>query len=194
MNSGNVNPFEYVSILISLILGLGITQILSSFTDLMYHYKKVKFYWPHSIWVIFILFLHIQDWYITFQLQHKKLWYLTDLLFILLYPIALFAVAKMLLPTNQSEENFNMRAYYKSQFPIIFFIFSLAIVISIIFNIVLLKNTVFEQIPFILFLITMLYFSISRNENDWLHKLLAIIISIITIVSIFVGQDTWAIK
>jgi hypothetical protein len=50
--------------------------------------------------------------------------------------------------------------------------------ISIIFNIVLLENTLIEQIPFILFLITILYISISRNENEWLHKILAIITGI----------------
>ena len=54
MHPSNINPFEYVSILISIILGLGITQILSAFTDLLYDYKKVKFYWPHLLWIGFL--------------------------------------------------------------------------------------------------------------------------------------------
>ena len=36
MNNNQISPFEYVSILIYIILGLGITQILSSFSDLLY--------------------------------------------------------------------------------------------------------------------------------------------------------------
>lgn len=47
-----ISAFEYVSILVSIILGLGITQIISSFTDLLYHYKEIKFYWPHTLWVL----------------------------------------------------------------------------------------------------------------------------------------------
>ena len=105
MNTNQISPFEYVSILVSIILGLGITQILSSFSDLLYNHKKVKFYLPHSIWVIFVLFLHIQDWFVTYQLKDKMIWELPELVFILLYPIMLFMAAKMLIPTNNDEEN-----------------------------------------------------------------------------------------
>ncbi len=59
ISSNQISPFEYISILVSIILGLGITQILSAFTDLLYNYKKVKFYWPQLLWVLFILFLQI---------------------------------------------------------------------------------------------------------------------------------------
>ena len=109
MLSNQINPFEYVSILVSIILGLGITQILSSFSDLLYHYKTVKFYWPHTTWILFILFLHIQDWFITYQLKDKTVWRLPELLFILLYPVTLFMTAKMLLPTNENEEKANIK-------------------------------------------------------------------------------------
>lgn len=120
MLNNPINPFEYVSMLISLILGLGITQLLSALTDLLYHYNKVKFYWPHSLWIVFIIFLHIQDWFITFQLKDKWVWNLPELFFVLLYPVALFAVAKLLLPTNESEEKNNMKVFYKNRFRLSF--------------------------------------------------------------------------
>ena len=194
MNPSNVNPFEYVSILISIILGLGITQILSAITDLLYHYKKVKFYWPHLLWIGFILFLHVQDWFVTYQLREKHSWYLPELFFILFYPILLFAIAKMLLPTNESEERYNMKLFYMSQYRIIFFIVSLAIIVSILFNLILLKNSFQDQLLFIPFLVTMLVVSFMKIENEWVHKIIAFIISLVSLISIFVDQDNWAVK
>ncbi len=123
MPSNPVNPFEYVSILVSIILGLGITQLLSAFSDLLYHYQKVKFYWPHTLWVIFILFLHIQDWFIMYQLQTMKVWSLPTMMFILAYPVTLFICAKLLLPTNELEERSDMKKFYFSQFPLFFPLF-----------------------------------------------------------------------
>jgi hypothetical protein len=194
MHSSNINPFEYVSILISIILGLGITQILSAFTDLLYDYKKVKFYWPHLLWIGFVLFLHIQDWFVTYQIRHKQSWYLPELFFVLLYPILLFAIAKMLLPTNQSEERYHMKLFYFSQFRILFFIVSLAIIVSILFNLFLLKNSIQDQLLFIPFLLVMLFVSIKDIKHEWVHQLIALILTAVSLISIFIDQENWAIK
>lgn len=189
-----ISAFEYVSILVSIILGLGITQILSSFSDLLYHYKTIRFYWPHTIWVMFILFLHIQDWFITYQLRNKPVWHLPELLFVLLYPIMLFIAAKMLLPTNDEEERSNMKVFFKSQFPVIFFIIAISILISILFNILLLQKEILQQIPLILFFSAMLYISLKKIDSEKLHALIAIVIAVASVFSVILEKDVWIIK
>jgi hypothetical protein len=194
MPVNQISPFEYVSILVSIILGLGITQILSSFADLLYHYKKIKFYWPHTLWVVFILFLLIQDWFITYEMRDKALWRLPELLFILSYPITLFTVAKMLLPTNDKEEQTDMKKFYNSQFPGIFLITSVSIVISILFNIWLLHKPLAGQTHLVVFLAIMLYLVIKKNSNELLHQALAIVVFLAAIVSIIIEKDVWVIQ
>jgi len=189
-----ISAFEYVSILVSIILGLGITQILSSFSDLLYYYKKVKFYWPHTLWVIFILFLLIQDWFITYELKDKPVWTLPELFFILLYPITLFTAAKMLLPTNEKEERENMKIFYNTQYPIIFIIVIVSIFISILFNLFLLNKTLLQQIHLIAFLITLLYVSLKKINLEIIHKAIALVISIASLLSIILEKDVWVIK
>jgi hypothetical protein len=189
-----INPFEYVSMLISLILGLGLTQTLSSITDLLYHYKKVKFYWPHTLWVVFVLFLLLQDWFITFQLKNKWTWTLPELGFVLLYPILLFAVAKMLLPNHVEEENEDMEKFYFGQFNIIFMLVALSITSSILFNVFLLKATVSSQVHLILFLLSVLFLSIRKIKTPWVHKLLALVVTIGMVASVILERDLWVIK
>ena len=194
MLNNQISPFEYVSILVSLILGLGITQLLGSFSDLLYNHKKITFYGPHSIWVLFILFLHIQDWFITYQLKDLKVWYLPQLVFVLLYPITLFTTAKMLLPSNDKEEQYNMVTFYNSQFPVIFILVSVNIFLSILFNIFLLQQTWAAQLMLVAFLIIMSLFAIFKPVKKSFHFILAIIIAVASVISIIVEKNSWVIK
>lgn len=194
MNNNQISPFEYVSILISIILGLGITQILSSFSDLLYHYKKVKFYWPHTVWIGFVLFLHIQDWFITYQLKSKMIWNLPELLFILLYPILLYIAAKILIPSNDDEEKFDMKAYYFSHFCIIFILIGCTIFLSVIFNMFFLKMVILQQIPLILFFVVTIFLTLKRVENELIHKILSIILLASVIFSVVLEKNFWVIK
>ncbi len=189
-----ISPFEYVSILISIILGLGITQILSSFSDLLYHHKKIKLYLPHAIWVVFVLFLHIQDWFITYELRQKTSWKLPELLFVLLYPITLFTAAKMLLPTNAEEERFDMKVYYYSQFPIIFLLIGMSILLSVLFNVFFLSANIIEQWPLLLFFGITIWLYYNKTQSEIIHKAFALIIAIAVILSVLLEQNVWIIK
>ncbi len=189
-----ISAFEYVSILVSIILGLGITQIISSFTDLLYHYTEIKFYWPHTLWVLFILFMHIQDWFITYQLKDKSEWSLPELLFILLYPITLFIAVKMLLPASENDKGKDMKVYYQSHYQIIFFIVGIAIVISILFNLFLLGKAWSQQILLVIFFIVVTYMSLKKIEHEWLHKCVVVLVSIACILSVILEKNTWVIK
>ena len=194
MNTNQISPFEYVSILVSIILGLGITQILSSFSDLLYNHKKVKFYLPHSIWVIFVLFLHIQDWFVTYQLKDKMIWELPELVFVLLYPIMLFMAAKMLIPTNNDEEKFDMKVFFLSQFSMIFCIIGISILLSILFNIFFLDKGFLQQIPLMIFFLVIMFLFFKKTQHEVLHKILAILLLISAIFSVIIEKNMWVIK
>jgi hypothetical protein len=194
MFNNQISAFEYVSILVSIILGLGITQLLSSFSDLLYNFRRVRFYWPHTLWIGFILFLHVQDWFITYELKDKPVWTLPELLFVLLYPITLYTAAKMLLPSNEREERADMKIFYKSQYPIIFFIVGSSVVISILFNLFLLQKNMLQQLHLILFFMVLMYVSIRKIENEAMHKAVAILISLASLLSVVLEKDVWVIK
>ena len=189
-----ISAFEYISILVSIILGLGITQILTSFADLLYHYKKVKLFWPHLAWTIFILFLHIQDWFITYQLKHLKAWPLPLLLFILAYPVALFITAKMLFTQQDEDPDLTLKEYYFKKYPTIFILVIICISLSISFNVYLLHAAWTEQLFLFLFMMILLLMIIFRNMPPIQHKVLALLIMVGTIISIILEKDVWVVK
>ena len=194
MLSNQISAFEYVSIMVSIILELGITQILSSFSNLLYHYKETKFYWPHTIWVIFILFLHIQDWFITYELKDKPAWLLPELLFILMYPITLFIAAKKLLPSNENDKGTDMKTYYGSHYPILFFIVAIAVLVSILFNVFLLEKALIQQALLFFFMCVLLYIAAKKMANEVLHKWIAVVVFAASIISVILEKNVWVIK
>lgn len=77
-----MSPFEYVTILISIILGLGITQLVTGIADIIHEKEHVKLYWPHALWIPIIFFLLIQEWWDIYALRDYDTWRLPVFLFI----------------------------------------------------------------------------------------------------------------
>src|SRR5689334_16712007 len=107
-----ISAFEYITVFISIILGLGVTQILTGIADLVHQSGRVKVYWPHLVWVLLVLVLHVLEWYITFDLRTFNAWRLPVFLFVLLYPIVLFVTARLLFPFGLSDEMVDLKEFY----------------------------------------------------------------------------------
>ena len=61
--------FEYVAVMFSIILGLGIVRLLGSLDTIFSKHR----YWPHSIWMLTIFWLHIQNWWGLWELRNLSL-------------------------------------------------------------------------------------------------------------------------
>ncbi|MEP7317371.1 MAG: hypothetical protein ABI921_01475 [Panacibacter sp.] len=138
----------------------------------------------------FILFLHIQDWFIIYQLNDKPAWHLPQLFFLLLYPISIFCVAKMLLPAYKKEDRFDMKLFYNRHFSLIFIMVSVSIIISFLFNLFILKINVFIQIPLVIFLISILFGSLKNYRNETFHKAFTIAIILDSLLSIIPNENS----
>jgi peptidoglycan/LPS O-acetylase OafA/YrhL len=140
-----ISAFEYVTVLISIILGLGITQILTSIADLFHKIQKVRFYWPHILWILFVLILHIQEWWVTYELKNHQPWRLPTFLFIILYPVNLFVLARMLFPSSLKGKRIDLKTFYLRNYRKIFSLFIASAVFSVAYNLFILDLAVSTQ-------------------------------------------------
>jgi hypothetical protein len=189
-----INPFEYVTVLISIVLGLGITQILTGIADLVHQSKRVKVYWPHLLWVIVILVLHVQDWWVTFDLRNFSPWRLPTFLFVMIYPVVLFILARLLFPFGLQEGMVDLKEFYLENYRKIF-VFGAALPILAILDSVLIRGMDWgaQLIKFMLpaFLIFM---CLRKKESpEWLHKLIALAFFGILVTSIIIEWNVWLI-
>ena len=189
-----ISPFEYVTILVSIILGLGITKILSSLAELLYDFKKVRFFWVHTIWVILILYIHVQEWFILYELKVYPAWKLPIFLFILLYPITLFLAASMLFPVIGRNENVDLKTFFCSNYKPLYFLFLICIVLSLAFNLWLLDLAFKQQIFLIVLLLITSFLLIQKKISIRTHQAYAVFLLFFAIVSIVVEQNKWIIN
>ena len=48
-----MTTFEYLAVLISIIVGLGITHLLGGVARFIHHPDRYKFYWVHLLWICY---------------------------------------------------------------------------------------------------------------------------------------------
>lgn len=185
-----MTPFEYVTVLISIILGLGITQIVTGIADLVHQWERVKIYWPHLLWIVIIFVLHIQEWWATFELRQFSSWELPTFLFVVLYPINLFILARLLFPFGLSIEPIDLRDFYFSNFKKIFSWAIILPVLSLINNVFIIGHNIREEI--VQLIVPIILFSMIRlkGEREVIHKMVAILFLTILIISMILTRNS----
>ena len=96
--------FEYLGVLISVIMGLGITHLATGAAKLIQHRDSVRAYLPHALWTINILLYILLIWWGMFWWSGHDSWYAYEYLFITFYAIVLFFLASMLYPWDMKED------------------------------------------------------------------------------------------
>jgi len=71
-----VDSFSYLSVLISIILGLGVAHLLSGFAELIKRRDSLKLWWPTPLWMITTFLIHVQTWWALFALRTVEHWIL----------------------------------------------------------------------------------------------------------------------
>ena len=107
-----MDAFSYVSVIISVVIGLGLSQLLTGIAELVKHRRRVKFYWVHLIWVGLTFVGHIFLWWTMWNLRLVREWNFFSFLLILLPPILLYVAAAFMVPRVESDASINLRQYF----------------------------------------------------------------------------------
>lgn len=106
------DAFAYLSVLLSIILGLAIAEILQGYRSLLLARSTVKFYAPPLIWSAIMLLLAIHFWWASFGLATRQNWDFTAFSAVLMQTVMLFMGAALLLPHKKPDEAIDLRAHY----------------------------------------------------------------------------------
>ncbi len=189
-----MSPFEYVSVLISIIYGLGITLVLTGVAELIRRWKTSRPFWPYFIWIALVFVLHIYEWWEHYALRLFPSWSLPMFLFVILYPILLFILANLLFPLKWSKKGVNLKAFYFLNYPKFFLCVILLAALSIVQNIVLSNYMLQDQLVQFAILIIFSIMLIRPIQNIAVHTILAILMLITMLISLFLTRDSLIIS
>jgi hypothetical protein len=112
-----VSIFEFLMVLVSIIIGLGVAEILRGIARQIRNRDSVSGYWVHSVLVIFVFIALLQQWWEIWGLQSYPGWTFSGLLMMLSGPIGLFLIAYLLFPQPVHGANYT-DYYYGSMRPV----------------------------------------------------------------------------
>jgi len=97
-----VDPFAYLSVLVSIVLGLGITQLLKGFSRWLERREAFAAFGPTIAWATFLLLVHFQTWWSMYGMRGYAKWTFMQFSMVLLQPIVLFLLAVLVFPSPSS--------------------------------------------------------------------------------------------
>jgi len=107
-----MSQFEYLSVLISIIVGLGVSHLLSSAARLIQARRQVRFYLPTLLWMCFLLLLQIQVWWVAFERAEQTGWHFFLFVLYLLIPVGAFLLSYLIVPDLDAASGIDLRASY----------------------------------------------------------------------------------
>ena len=107
-----MDAFSYLSVLLSIIIGLAMTQVLQGYRSLLLNRKRVKLFFPPMAWSACLLLIAVQMWWSSFGLADRTEWNFLTFLIILLQTIFLYMLAGLVLPDVPPAEPIDLEAHY----------------------------------------------------------------------------------
>ena len=106
-----MSSFGYLSVLLSIIIGLAVTQILQGMRALMLARETARLFVPSLIWAVVLLLIATQMWWSSFGLRDHTEWTF-GLYGLILLQIGLFYLACGLVLPDLSPEKIDLEADY----------------------------------------------------------------------------------
>ena len=127
-----MTQFEYLSVLVSILIALGISNSVASWGHLLRARGRVRFYWLHGFWTLFIVVLLIQFWWGFWNFRLVEDWSVFKLLIMAAQVLALALAAFILAPENPGPEGLDLKAYYYEHGRLFFIFAAVALVMTTI--------------------------------------------------------------
>ena len=111
-----METFNYLSVMISIILGVGLTQLFAGIGNLLQVRNRVKQYWLHGLWVLILIVAHVHLWWSLWALRESVAWTYNLFLYILIGPAGLVIAGHIIVPGEFYEEIADVRVDLKHHY------------------------------------------------------------------------------
>jgi hypothetical protein len=181
-----MDEFSYLSVLLSVILGLAVTQILKGFRGLVLARTQVRIYWPVIAWAFLWLLACVQSWWAMFGMRVRQGWTFEEFAVVLLQTVLTYMVAGLIFPDLFGAEPIDLKANFYAHRRW-FFLLALGVIITSIGKDVVLTGSLPNALNLGFHMIfggLLLVGAVTANERY--HKINALLSIALFIVYIFV--------
>jgi hypothetical protein len=169
--------FEYLTVLISVVVGLSVTSFLTNVARIVHVRGEVTISWAQLLWSVVILFWTIAFWWFTFVLAAEREWTFPLFVFLLAYSTLLFLLMALLFPEGVPADH-NYRTQFMRNRVWFFSVFLLFLCVDLIDYAVKLEKdiSIVGHLPYAAFVVPLIVLSLFalRTDNLIFHRVFAV--------------------
>jgi hypothetical protein len=108
-----MTSFEYVSVLLSIVIAIALAHILSAIARMVEH-GVVKFSVPLAQWIGFCLFLCVDHWFQVWRLHGQSDWSLPFVLQLLFQASLIYLASYLVVPSSSDDQALDMTKFFNA--------------------------------------------------------------------------------
>jgi hypothetical protein len=164
-----MQQYEFVMVLLSIIVGLGITELLTNVARQIKNRKTVKLYWPHMAVVLTVFIALLQQWWESWWLQSIEHWNFLTLLFLLGGPVGLYILSHLLFPEKMEHTDFE--GFYFSNSRIILLFAAFTVILGTLFKPLSFGNSLFNYDNAAPLFLIVIFVGLATFKNKLFHQI-----------------------
>jgi multisubunit Na+/H+ antiporter MnhG subunit len=134
--------FDFLMVLVSIIIGFGMTEVLAGSARLLRARNNTKPYWLHTVLVLGVFITLLTMWWEAWGLQSETEWSFLGLIFMLSGPVGLYLIASLSFPDQVEDHDF--REYYYQNASLIWMVAGISSILNNSFWILYLGSDLLE--------------------------------------------------
>ena len=108
-----MDPYEYLTIFISVVLGLAVVHLLSGVSLILDTRVRQRVDWINLVWTTNVFVTTLLVWWFNFSLTAVQVWTLLHFLDLVAYAVVLYLLSGLLFPV-QGAEIIDFRAHFEA--------------------------------------------------------------------------------
>lgn len=184
-----MDPFSYLSVLISIVLALGMTRILAGVGEMLQARSHRHIYWVHAVWIVNLFIYLLVAWWVFYRWRNQRAWTFFLFVFVLISPTILYLASLLLFPREgEVDQSVNYKTHFYANHRAFFIILALYAPVDLVDSLLKgVRHLLDLGVPYFasstLFLVGIIVAAITRNERY--HQFYAIFFLVQTVVISF---------
>ena len=163
--------FEFYMILLSVVIGLALSEFLTGTANLIRTRRTVKLYWLHIFFQVAVFIALFQQWWESWELRYIPELTVWAVLTLLASPLLLFLLAHLLYP--RVTEGVDLKDYYFRQASILWWIVVAGMISGTLIKPLSLNFNIFQMNNLSGFLTIPVCIILASTKNQYVHQILA---------------------
>ena len=178
-----IAPYQHVVVVMSIVLGLSVTQLLKGLAQLYRTRNRVRPYWLHTAWVVLLIFFSLVLWWLFWNYRSIEEWSFFRFVLYLSPMIVFYFLTSIVIP-DPSDPVTNYKEYYFSSRFGFFGTFALQVVLAHAAGVIVRGLPVLDSSdPFRLAIVVLLLIAMG-STNERVHAVVFALCAIVIVAFI----------